>query len=67
VTALAPFPCPECGGTLAVDTEAETESPVWRAKEARVEMVHRKLPVAFCSACEFVAPIKPLTFGEVWG
>jgi hypothetical protein len=59
----APYPCPECGGVLEVDTceRGQTIAPaflVCRNGEApRLEQRRRPAVVALCTACEYVLEI----------
>jgi len=62
MTVLAPYPCPECGGNLHVDTGAQTESPTYKKDSQRVEIVLRPATVAFCASCDFAIEIKPVSW-----
>lgn len=55
-----PYPCPECGGVLDLDTEAETPQEWFRvgiAAMSYTEEVLRPCIVAACTGCEFVIEV----------
>ena len=56
-----PYTCPDCGGNLELDEQAETETAVLRQAPKTVpyiEKVRRSAVVAFCSSCEFCLEVK---------
>lgn len=56
-----PFVCPNCGGPLDLDDQAETEQTTWHRNKGGmpyVETILRPAVVASCSTCEFCIEVK---------
>ena len=59
------FQCPECGGRLFIDEQAETEitiAPAFHVRGRPLPVRREPVIVAFCSACEFSLPIQEKFF-----
>lgn len=57
-----PYYCPECGGRLYLDTEAETErvmAPAFHVRGRQLPTQRVRIIAAFCTECEFALEIQP--------
>lgn len=51
----APVACPQCGASVHIETDAETETPVHVVQPMpHIELRRRTVVAAFCSGCEWV-------------
>lgn len=54
--------CPDCGGRLFIDPDAETEIPIVRRgiaiRDRALPTVRMRVAVAFCDRCEFSLEIQ---------